>query len=130
MSKIAICSCGSLKAIANREPIRSSICHCFECQKRTGSAFGFQARYAKDDVVIDGVSTLFTRKGDSGGEIAFNFCPVCGSTVFWVLNSAPEYIIVAVGNFADPSFAAPIMSVYEDRCHHWVKVPENVQHIA
>lgn len=41
--------------------MRISICHCHACQKRTGSAFGVQARFPKDQVVIAGASTAFTR---------------------------------------------------------------------
>ena len=128
--RVASCSCSKLRVTTPLVPIRTSICHCFECQKRTGSAFGFQARFAKVDVEIEGASLMFTRKGDSGGEINFFFCQTCGSTVYWRLNSAPEYVIVAAGNFADLSFPAPVFSVYEDRCHHWVTVPEEIEHMA
>jgi hypothetical protein len=32
---------------------------------------------------------------------------VCGSTVYWYAEFAPDEIGVAAGNFADPSFPAP-----------------------
>jgi hypothetical protein len=30
--------------------VRVSICHCFACQKRTGSAFGYQARFPREQI--------------------------------------------------------------------------------
>jgi hypothetical protein len=90
------------------------MCHCLECQKRTGSVFGTQARSSREFVTIEGRPTQWTRLGDSGQPATFNFCPVCGSTVCWEL---PGFVAVAMGAFADPSFPPPRVSVYEERQH-------------
>lgn len=116
--RVASCSCGQLRVTCNGEPTRVSICHCLDCQKRTGSAFAVQARFARDDVTIEGRTAHWTRTGDSGGSATFGFCPVCGSTVFWKPDGA-DFIYVAVGAFADPSFPPPHVSVYEERQHPW-----------
>lgn len=124
--KKASCSCGKLKVLCQGEPIRTSICHCYQCQRRTGSVFGTQARYAVEKVKIDGVSREYVRVADSGNEIHMHFCPDCGSTVYWFLQGLPEFIIVAAGAFADNTLQSPVMSVYEDRMHSWVNL-ENMQ---
>lgn len=117
----ASCACGNLRIACRGEPIRISVCHCLDCQKRTGSVFGMQARFLKSNVRhIAGDSTRFIRAGDSGGTVSFHFCPHCGSTVYWELSSVPEAYAVAVGAFADPTFPAPRVSVYEERRHDWV----------
>jgi len=104
------------------EPVRISICHCLECQRRTGSAFGYQARYERRQITaISGKSTEFKRLADSGKSVTFQFCPVCGSTIYWEAEQFPGLIAVAVGAFADPAFAAPRHSVWERRRHHWVE---------
>jgi hypothetical protein len=41
----ACCSCGQLQVTTTGEPVRISVCHCLACQRRTGSAFGVQARF-------------------------------------------------------------------------------------
>jgi hypothetical protein len=121
LEREASCACGKLRIACRGEPIRISICHCLDCQKRTGSVFGMQARYLKSNVRhIAGDSTRYTRKGDSGGTVSFHFCPHCGSTVYWELSSVPEAYAVAVGAFGDPAFPAPRVSVYEARRHGWV----------
>lgn len=118
-SRTASCSCGQLRVTCEGEPVRVSICHCLECQKRTGSVFATQARFPRDHVTVEGYSSEWTRRGDSGGTATFRFCPVCGSTVYWEADGIPGFVTVAVGAFADPSFPPPHVSVYEERQHPW-----------
>lgn len=115
-----MCSCGQLRLTTTGDPVRLSICHCLECQKRTGSVFAAQARFRRADVTMAGRSTLWSRVGDSGGTATFNFCPDCGSTVWWEPAEMPDHVLVATGAFADPAFPPPTVSVYESRMHGWV----------
>ena len=128
--RIASCSCGKLKARVEGEPVRVSICHCLACQRRTGSAFGEQARFPRKQVVIAGTSTEYVRLGDEGSKIRFHFCPACGSTVYYESEGLDEFIAIPVGAFADPTFPAPVFSVYEGRMHSWVIPPEGAEHFA
>jgi len=41
----AACSCGQLQLTIEGEPSRISMCHCLECQRRTGAAISNQARF-------------------------------------------------------------------------------------
>ena len=118
-SRIASCSCGQLRVTCEGDPVRISICHCLECQKRTGSVFGAQARFPRERVEIEGRSTQWTRLGESGGGATFDFCGLCGSTVCWVPTNASDVVYVAVGGFADPGFPPPTVSVYGERKHPW-----------
>lgn len=128
MTRTARCSCGQLSVVADGEPLRISVCHCLECQRRTGSVLGMQARFARSAVRIEGRSTEHARVGDSGGTIRFQFCPTCGSTVYYTMDRLPDAVGIAVGAFADPSFPAPAVSVYEARKHAWVTLPDDVEH--
>lgn len=123
----ASCSCGQLTITCEGDPVRISVCHCLECQRRTGSAFGAQARFAPSQIVAsEGRASEYTRKGDSGGVITFRFCPTCGSTVSFQI-AGDERVAIALGAFADPQFPPPQYSVYEARRHSWVEVP-GVEH--
>jgi hypothetical protein len=121
----ASCSCGQLSIACEGEPVRISMCHCLECQKRTGSPFGVQARFPRTQVTtIKGKAREYERVGEEGGRITFRFCPECGSTLYWSIDTQTDLIAIAVGAFADPNFPAPFFSVYERRRHPWVDVPE------
>lgn len=128
--RIASCSCGQLTAQVDGEPVRVSICHCLNCQRRTGGPFAQQARFARKDVVTSGTSTTFAITGDSGSSATFHFCPRCGATVFYQAEGLDEFIMIPVGAFADPTFPAPAVSVYEDRKHGWVQPPPEAEHYA
>jgi hypothetical protein len=122
----AACSCGQLRVTVEGDPIRVSICHCLACQRRTGSAFGVQARFPSDRAAIAGRASEYARTSDRHGvERTFRFCPHCGATVFFTESTAPG---VAVGAFADPSFPAPTVSVFESRRHRWFDVPAEMEH--
>ena len=123
----AACSCGQLRLTAEGEPVRVSMCHCLACQRRTGSAFGMQARFPREQVTISGRHTDFIRISDDGGSGTFSFCPDCGATVFYTTGSQPDFVAVPIGVFADPSFPAPTVSVWEERRHPWVSVPDGAE---
>jgi hypothetical protein len=130
VTREAHCSCGQLRLACEGEPVRISICHCLECQRRTGSVFGTQARFSRARVTrIEGRATAFTRIADSGNEITFHFCPACGTTVYWELARMPDILAVAIGAFADPGFPAPGVSVYERRQHAWVETSLPLEHL-
>jgi hypothetical protein len=123
LERRASCSCGQLRVVVQVNPVRISACHCLECQRRTGSIFGVQARFPKNETSIQGESSVFTRTGDSGDEISFRFCPRCGSTVYYTLAKFPDIVAIPVGAFADPNFPEPQVSFYESRRHAWVQLP-------
>ena len=125
----ARCSCERVKIITPAQPIRVSVCHCLDCQRRTGSVFGAQARFDEKSVVIEGCTNIYTRKADSGNNIHFHFCPHCGSTVYYSIEVLPGYLVVPVGAFADPDFPQPEMSIYEERIHGWYDFTCQIAHI-
>jgi hypothetical protein len=128
-NRLASCSCGQLTAQVTGEPVRVSICHCLACQRRTGSVFGMQARFHREDVVLSGASSEYVRVGDEGSRVRFHFCPHCGSTVYYQPEGLEAYLAIPVGAFADPGFPPPRVSVYEERMHSWVVPPPEAEHI-
>jgi hypothetical protein len=126
----AACNCGQLSITCEGEPVRISVCHCSECQRRTGSVFSVQARFTRDRVQARGNASQYVRLADSGNRLTFNFCPACGSTVYWKSEAAPDLIAVAVGAFADETFPAPGYSVWERTRHSWsvIGADRPVQH--
>jgi hypothetical protein len=116
----ATCACGQLRATCTGEPAKVSLCHCLECQRRTGSTYGIAAFFPREKVRLSGEASTYRRVSDSGLAVALSFCPACGSTVYWQPERRPDMVAVAVGAFADPNFPAPSQTVFEEHRHPWV----------
>jgi hypothetical protein len=126
-TRTARCSCGQLRVTVTGEPTRVSVCHCLECQKRTGSPFGSQARWPMAQATIEGPSNAWSRTGDEGHTAEFHFCPVCSSIVWYRFPDLPDVIAIPIGGFADPDFPPPQFSVYDNRRHRWLKMPDGIE---
>jgi hypothetical protein len=128
--RAASCNCGQLRVTCKGpDPERRSLCHCNLCQKQSGSAFAIQARFPKEQVTIEGKSTAWKfpiegatpvpyRNCASGGG-TFHFCPVCGSTVYYLVDADEARIGVKIGAFADPTFPPPMIAGFEEYRHPW-----------
>jgi len=127
----AACRCGQLSVTVIGEPVRISVCHCRDCQKRSGSAFAAQARWPEDKVRIAGRSASWSHHADSGNRLTHYFCPECGSTVHYHNEGRTDGLVaIPLGAFDDPDFLRPRFSVWEKRRHDWVAiVGEDVEHL-
>jgi hypothetical protein len=123
MQRTAQCQCGQLRAVADGDPDYINVCHCQACQRRTGAVMQSGAYYKKAQVHPEGESKIYVRTTDSGRKLWFHFCPNCGSSVYWQAELRPEFIAVAVGAFADPTFPMPTHSVWEKTKHPWLALP-------
>jgi hypothetical protein len=124
----AACQCNQLRLEVPSRPLMTIACHCIDCQRRTGSAFGVLAYFRADQVTIIGDVKTFQRISAANNEVETSFCPNCGSTVCLKLSKQPALLGVALGAIADPSFPAPSWSVWEQSKHGWVDVPGDVEH--
>ena len=127
----ADCSCGQLRLRLSGDPQLVSSCHCLACQRRTGALFGSTSFWRKSQVLaIEGERRSFRRVADSGTGLIHQFCPTCGSTVYWESEKTPEFLSVAVGCFADPQFPAPVRTVWTTSKHGWLAFPASIPHHA
>ena len=53
------CHCGAVRFEAEADPGDVSLCHCADCQRRSGSPFGVLAYYPGDAVKITGGATCY-----------------------------------------------------------------------
>ena len=128
-TRTASCRCGQLKATVTGEPVRVSVCHCLDCKKRSGSAFAVQARWPVDRFTTDGESRTWSHHADSGNRISHHFCPICGSTLHYVIEGKFDGLVaIPLGAFEDPCLLSPKFSVWERRKCEWVEILGEVEH--
>jgi glutathione-dependent formaldehyde-activating enzyme len=51
---------------------RISMCHCLECQRRTGAVISNQTRFRREQDLIRGQVHAWTRRGESGKALTFH----------------------------------------------------------
>ena len=77
------CQCGHINYSIVDKPIRLNVCHCSDCQKQSGSAFGMSLVIEPKSLVINsGVLKEFEITADSGRRKTCAFCPECGVRIF------------------------------------------------
>ncbi|WP_117190558.1 GFA family protein [Rhizobium terrae] len=119
-ARTAACSCGCLKLTLEGAPERVYACACLECQKATGSAFSYRARYLKQSIVADeGERRRFRRITEAGRWMDQVFCPTCGTLVYMEAEVLGAQIVVSVGCFGEPDFAPPAAIFWSRRRHGW-----------
>lgn len=124
MIRAGQCLCGTVRVVLAREPSAVNMCHCADCQRRSGSPFGMAVWLMEADVTISGETRAFAHASDKGRGMVNRFCPTCGSTICFTAVINPGLIAVPAGLFADPNTPPPQRSVFEERRHPWVAVPE------
>ncbi len=123
----ARCQCGQLTARIEEDTTPMTVlCHCADCQRRSGSPFGVIAYFPKDSVQIAGEAREFTRDTDTGAHFTNGFCPQCGSTVFARAEKYADIVGITLGSLADPAFPPPHRTVYEQSRHGWVTLPDDM----
>jgi hypothetical protein len=126
----ASCNCGQLRVtVVGPDPERISLCHCNLCQKQSGSAFLIQARFPREQVTIEGKSSVWKISAKEAQALPyktcasqgakFYFCPKCGSTVHYTSDADAARIGVKIGTFTDPTFPPPKISGFESYGHPW-----------
>ena len=122
------CVCGSVRYCVQGKPLRVSACHCKDCQRRTGSAFGIGCYFPKQAVKItQGKMKNFARKSDAGNFVKIRFCPFCGSSLMWQIKALPQAIGIAGGTFDNTCWILPELHVWAKSAQNWVILPEDVE---
>jgi hypothetical protein len=125
MTRTASCCCGKCFLEVAGDPVMNGVCHCRDCKKGTGSAFGWSAYFANSQVLQKrGDLKKYALKGEPARERWF--CPDCGSTLFWTWAGPPlpDHIGMAAGCFADNPLPTPSITINnEGRCA-WVELPK------
>jgi hypothetical protein len=121
------CQCGSVRYVLTAEPIRVGACHCRECQRQSGSAFGMFMPVKKDSLTVTGPTKQVTRKADSGNEVSGVFCPECGVRIYHVLKSTPDVVSLKPGTLDDTRWLRPELFIWMKSAQGWLPAPDGVK---
>jgi hypothetical protein len=113
----ARCCCGACSIEVVGAPLMNAICHCDNCKRRTGSAFGWSTYFADEQVV--GRSGEHRRYDLGGGRQQRWFCATCGTTLYWTIDGQPGRTGIAGGCFVE-RLPPPTRSVVDQGRLAWL----------
>ena len=126
------CHCGFITVEGEADPEKVSICHCTDCQTRTGSAFGMGVPVPGDTFRMSGQPTTYLKStADSGRPRLQAFCPKCGSSIYSTTPGEGQQAayMVRVGILAQRDQLTPKRQNWFRSARSWVtsldRVPKN-----
>ncbi len=125
MTRDGGCQCGAVRYRIEGTPLGLAVCHCTECQRQSGSAFGMSlAVRATDFNLVSGVLNSFTVLCDSGRTKTCTFCPDCGTRIYH--QTDPRGMSVKAGTLDDRTNLRPDAHYWVARKQAWVIIPDGV----
>lgn len=126
------CVCKKIRYKIRSAPLRVTICHCVWCQRRTGSAFGVELVFEKDQINFTSETpSVYRHISDlSGRWLDQHFCNTCGSGIGLTLEATPSIRSISIGSLDDQDW--PVLASLERRhifvrsVRQWAIVPSDV----
>ncbi len=117
------CACGAVRYRLNAAPLLAFVCHCHDCQSRTGSAFSLTLVIQTADFHHDGLVEPMRRTTHSGREVEHGNCAHCRVPVFAHALIAPGFMSLRAGTLDDASWVAPIVQTFVESAIPWAVIP-------
>lgn len=111
------CQCGAIAYAVDAAPITVYACHCRECQRQSGSAFGLSALFPADAVRITRGAPAERQRATGSGRISTGyFCAGCGNRI---MNRSGGAAALKPGTLDDPSWVRPAGHIWTDSAQRW-----------
>jgi hypothetical protein len=118
------CQCGAVAFACAGEPLALYACHCADCRRQSGSAFGLSLVMPRADLSqLRGAPRFWTRGTDSGGTMRCAFCGECGARLWHERSASPLTISVKAGVLDGPVDVATAIHIWTSRRLPGVAIP-------
>ena len=127
------CVCNKVRYSISGSPLRATICHCSWCQRRSGSAFGVELVFNREQVVFesDSVSVYRHHSDLSGRWLDQHFCNTCGSNIGLTLEAVPSIQSISAGSLDDQNWSELTRlerrHVFVRSARQWSVIPSDVE---
>lgn len=121
------CLCGAIRYRVNAEPYTLYACHCSDCQRRTGAAFGLSMIVKREAVeLLQGEPVRYTAALPDGRSKSGWMCAACG-TRLWGEREGGPVRVVQPGTLEMPTGLEPIAHQWMSEAQPWVVLPEGTR---
>jgi hypothetical protein len=121
------CQCGACRYEITMAPLTAYVCHCTECQRQSGSAFGMSMPVPRTGFFVrQGEPRTWRRTAASGRTVDCAFCPDCGSRLFHLPTRNDAVVNVKPGTLDEPDRVRPVGHLWTASAQPWVVIPSDV----
>ncbi len=122
------CQCGDVRYEVVGTPRKLVVCHCTDCQRQSGSAFGMTLVVDEADFrLTQGEPKSFASTSAAGRGKLGVFCPRCGTRIYHKPEWRRGTVSVKPGTLDDTSWLKPDMHLWTRSKQSWVTIPEGVE---
>lgn len=120
------CLCGEISYEVTARLDRCYVCHCTDCQKRSGSAFAINVPAAASSLEVKGEPIALGQRRREGPPATVYFCASC-LTRLYTFNPAYTGFVMLRGGSLDQAFALdPSAHLWIKSKQAWVVIPDGV----
>jgi len=120
------CQCGTVRYRLDGETLGLAVCHCTECQRQSGSAFGMSLAVPRDSFrLLSGELQTFTVTCDSGRTKSCAFCPSCGTRIHHRVIEG--LLSIKPGTLDDTSWLSPAAHYWTKSKQPWFPIPDGAR---
>ncbi len=122
------CQCGNIRYEILGEPKQLLACHCTDCQRQSGSAFGMTLVVDESDFrLTQGEVKTFTSTSEAGRRKLGAFCPECGTRIYHKPEWRKGSVSVKPGTLDDTRWLKPDLHLWTESKQGWVAIPEGAK---
>jgi len=119
-----VCQCGRVRYTLVGDAYRLNVCHCLDCQRQSGSAFGMSLVIKPESFQLDaGQLRTFVTTADSGRDKTCAFCGDCGVRIY---NRTSALMSIKPGTLHDTSWLQPHAHYWTRSKQAWTPLPGDV----
>ena len=124
------CNCGQVTYRISGEPTFTYVCHCGNCQKRSGSAFGMGMSVPVENLEVSGELACWERVSDEGNRNPRYSCPVCANVIYGLGAYTPGLAKIMPGTLDSTSDLQPDVHIWTSAAQKWVHIPPDIPQYA
>jgi hypothetical protein len=119
------CLCGTVRYEVTGAIGPIVFCHCSQCRRAQGSAFGTNAEVnAGDFAVVTGAASITEFESSPGKKRAF--CGVCGSPLYSRRVDRPGIVRLRIGTLESPIANRPVAHIFASSKAEWDTIRDDL----
>ena len=118
------CLCSAVRYRITEAPLNCYVCHCTDCQRRTGSAFAISLFVQRSAIVLtQRTTTPYSAHLADGRSKHGQSCAQCATRLWGEPAKAPHLAVVQTGTLDNAGQFRPIAHIWTRSAQRWILIP-------